>query len=223
MSAQRPSGRETQAAVKALGSAFIGSVLRYVLLELRAVACDEAALRTAELSFETLRRGTSEVRGQVLPLLLRGARRSFRYMSLKKKSPDVIKADHPQLITNNHNHLTKAFFASWLDVLDICARSGFLMPCMSLMWFFSIMLVANVVLVSVQYLKISTSNQKREQLEPEQKAGHVVSHVLALQSTDQQVNVLAFPSWVVRLCRLRTFLELKDCSQCRHGYFFTDC
>lgn len=55
MSAQRQRGRETQATVKALGSVFIGFVLRYVLLELRPVARDEAALRTAELSFETLR------------------------------------------------------------------------------------------------------------------------------------------------------------------------
>lgn len=55
MSAQGQRGRETQATVKALGSVFIGFVLRYVLLELRPVARGETALRTAELSFETLR------------------------------------------------------------------------------------------------------------------------------------------------------------------------
>lgn len=52
MSAQRQRGRETQAAVKALGSVFVGFVLRYVLLELYPVARDKAAFRTAELSFE---------------------------------------------------------------------------------------------------------------------------------------------------------------------------
>lgn len=57
----------------------------------------------------------------------------------------------------------KAFFESWL-VFDICPRSGFLIPCISLIWFFNITLVANVVLVSVQYLRISTNKQKSEQL-----------------------------------------------------------
>lgn len=78
-------------------------------------------------------------------------------MSLKKSD---IKGDYLRPITTtNYNHLTRAFFESWLEVFDICPRSGFLIPCISLMWFFNIMLVANVVLVSVQYLKITaTSN-----------------------------------------------------------------
>lgn len=58
----------------------------------------------------------------------------------------------------------KAFFESWLEVFDICPRSGFLIPCISLMWFFSITLVENVVLLSVQYLKISTSNRNHSHL-----------------------------------------------------------
>lgn len=145
--------------MEALGSAFIAFVLRYVPLELHTVARDEATLRTAKLSFEALRRGHSKVRGQVLLLLPRGARRSFRYMSLKRSN--VIKSDQPQSITtNSHNHLTKGFFASWLKDLDICPTSGFLIPCISLIWFFNIMLVANVVLVSMQYLKISTSKER---------------------------------------------------------------
>lgn len=48
----------------------------------------------------------------------------------------------------------KAFLESWPEVFDICPRSGFLIPCMSLMWFFSITLVVNEVLLSVQNLKI---------------------------------------------------------------------
>lgn len=91
MSAQGQCGGEAQATVEALGSALVALVLRYVPLELRAVARGEAALRTAKLSFETLRRGRSEVRGRVLLLLPRGAGGSFRHMSLKRS--DVIKSD----------------------------------------------------------------------------------------------------------------------------------
>lgn len=91
MPAQGQRGREAQATVEALGGALIAFVLRYVPLELGAVARDEATLRTAELSFETLRRGRSEVRGGVRLLPPGGARRSFRYMSLERS--DVIQSD----------------------------------------------------------------------------------------------------------------------------------
>lgn len=90
---------------------------------------------------------------------------------------------------------------------------------MSLMWFFNITLVVNEVLLSVQNLKDSSSEQKSQP--PRWNVD--IHRVPVAQSTYQQVYVLFFPSWVVRLCLLRPFLELKDCSQCRHGYFFTDC
>lgn len=110
----------------------------------------------------------------------------FQIRVPKKKSG--IKSDHLRSIpTNNHKHLTKAFFESWLEVFDICPRSGFLIPCISLMWFFNIMLVANVVLVSVQYLKIWTNNQKSQQLATVLKTGYLVWHVFATQSSYQQV------------------------------------
>lgn len=157
MSAQRQGGREAQAAAEALGSALVAFVLRYVPLELRAVARGEAALGAAKLGFETLRRGRPEARARVRLPLPRGAGRSYRHMTLKRS--DVIKRDQP-ITTNNHHHLTKGFFASWLEALDICPTSGFLIPCISLTWFFNITLVANVVLVSVQYLKISTSRER---------------------------------------------------------------
>ena len=44
-------------------------------------------------------------------------------------------------------------------VLGIRFRSGFLMPCIRLMWFFNITQVANIVFVSVQYLEIRESYQ----------------------------------------------------------------
>lgn len=150
--------------MRALGSAVVAFVLRYVLLEVRPVARDEAALGTAELSFETLRRGSPQAGGPVLLLLLLlgVCSRSFRCMSLKLKKTQqsqtlVIKTDRRQPLTAITT-FPEAFLESWVAVLAICPRSGFLIPCMSLMWFLSITLVANVVLLSVQYLKRSASN-----------------------------------------------------------------
>lgn len=87
------------------------------------------------------------------------------YVPKKKKSQMLFKpiADSQQPLTPITT-FPKAFFESWLDVFDICPRSGFLIPCISLMWFFNITLVENVVLVSVQYLKISTSNRNHSHL-----------------------------------------------------------
>lgn len=81
MSAQGQRGRETQAAAEALGSVLVSLVLRDVPLKLRLVLRDEAALGAAELSFETLGRGSP--RGRVPLLLLRVYSSFFRCMSLK--------------------------------------------------------------------------------------------------------------------------------------------
>lgn len=58
------------------------------------------------------------------------------------------------------NTLPKAFFESWTVVFGIWLRSGFLIPCIKLMWFFNMTLVVNVVLVSVQYLKCTQDGCK---------------------------------------------------------------
>lgn len=58
--------------------------------------------------------------------------------------------------------MPKAFFDSWMAVFGIWLRSGFLIPCIRLMWFFNVTLVVNVVLVSVQYLKYKINGMEVE-------------------------------------------------------------
>lgn len=54
----------------------------------------------------------------------------------------------------NMSPLPEAVLHSWMDVFGIWPRSGFLIPCIRLMWFFNITLVLNIVFVSVQYQQV---------------------------------------------------------------------
>lgn len=51
---------------------------------------------------------------------------------------------------NKKQTIPRDFFESWMDVFCIWPRSGFLIPCIKLTWFFNITLVVNIFLVSVQ-------------------------------------------------------------------------
>ncbi len=94
---------------------------------------------------------------QVLLIHAPANHNSYRLVKMTPKSCDIwiCTSNYYFAVLKNNWVITspKAFFDSWMAVFGIWPRSGFLIPCIRLMWFFNITFDVNIVFVSVQYLK----------------------------------------------------------------------